>query len=165
MQLAEIATIKTVGMYEAMGSELSTHEAAAGLRSRGIALAYPRVLADQRTLGFHRIGDPAELASGTFGILEPSAAAEPVALSAIDLFIIPGLAFERRGHRLGWGKGCYDTTLAASPVLRVGYAYSCQIVANVPCGEHDLLMDIVVSEDGIVHTGARAHPLAALALD
>jgi 5-formyltetrahydrofolate cyclo-ligase len=134
--------------------ELSTKEAARRLRHQGICLAYPRVIPGQRPLTFCRVDDPAELVPGAYGIPEPPATAEPVHLPEIGLFVVPGLAFDRQGRRLGSGKGCYDATLTYCPAIRVGLAFHQQIVDEVPSTDHDLFMDLLITELGVIYTGA-----------
>lgn len=156
LALRELDGADLVGLYAALDCELGTDEAAAGLLARGVALAYPRMVPQQRMLRFHIVRGLDELASGPFGIRQPPAEAEAVALDRIDVLVVPGVAFDRRGGRLGWGKGYYDTTLASSEYpLRVGYAHACQIVHEVPRASHDVHMDLVISDAGVIRTGAR----------
>lgn len=137
-----------VALYAAVKGELATNPAARLLLDRGVALAYPRVLPSQRRLGFHRVGDLGDLAPATFGIPEPDPSAPLVPVGHIDLFVVPGLAFDRHGRRLGWGRGHYDETLAHSDAARVGYAFDRQIVDAVPAGYQDLPMDYLITESG-----------------
>lgn len=157
--LPELQRAGVVGLYAAIATELRTAELGAALAARGIRLAYPRIVPDQRVLRFHRIASPAELVAGAMRIPQPPAHAEPIALDHIDVLIVPGLAFDQRGGRLGWGKGYYDATLmtcGGPRPLCVGYAHDCQVVNEVPRGSHDVLMDILVTDAGIVRTSARA---------
>ena len=62
-------------------------------------------------------------------------------------FVVPGLAFDRAGGRIGWGRGHYDATLAAAPnARRIGLAFECQLVAEVPHAPHDVRLHFVVTE-------------------
>ena len=73
-----------------------------------------------------------------------------IALSDIAAFAIPGLAFDRAGGRVGWGRGYYDATLAAAPqALRIGLAFECQIVESVPHDPHDVRLHYVVTEAAV----------------
>src|SRR5437867_2990352 len=69
-------------------------------------------------------------------------------LPAIDAFVVPGLAFDRAGGRVGWGRGHYDATLAAArpDALRIGIAFECQVIDHVPHDPHDALLHYVVTE-------------------
>ncbi|MCG8423954.1 MAG: 5-formyltetrahydrofolate cyclo-ligase [Proteobacteria bacterium] len=143
--------MKTVAMYAAQGDELNPQEAVRQLRHREITLCFPRVIPGQRALAFYRVDDLSALEPGSFGIPEPNPSAEIIPLDQIDLFVVPGLAFDRNGQRLGWGKGHYDATLAESRGLRVGYCYEFQLVEHVPTTEHDMGMDALVTDIGVLH--------------
>jgi 5-formyltetrahydrofolate cyclo-ligase len=164
LQIKELDGVTTVGLYTSVDQELATQHAARQLRQQGIRLAYPRIIPGHRALAFHRVDDPAELVPGTYGIPEPPATAEPVRLDDIGLFVVPGLAFDRQGRRLGSGKGCYDATLTHCPAIRVGFAFDQQLVDEVPSTNHDLVMNLLVTESAIIYIGAQdtraQHPLA-----
>ncbi|WP_437188158.1 5-formyltetrahydrofolate cyclo-ligase [Planctomicrobium sp. SH668] len=98
-----------------------------------------------------------ELSPAAFGILEPDATiraqhSRQVDPNRIDLAIIPGVAFDRRGGRLGHGRGYYDRLIPhlRSDCIKVGLAYSRQIVRKIPMEEHDQRMDLVITEDEII---------------
>ncbi|MCC9603454.1 5-formyltetrahydrofolate cyclo-ligase [Stieleria sp. JC731] len=101
-----------------------------------------------------------ELERGAFGILEPAAnlKAEPerlVSPEAVDFAIIPGLAFDTSGHRMGYGRGFYDRTLQrlVPNTPRVALAFDCQMFDRVPTEAHDVTMDWVITESGIIQCG------------
>lgn len=110
-----------------------------------------------QTLGLFALQAAGELQVGKFGILEPKETlrtdpAFQVAPQAIDLAIIPGVAFDKQGGRLGHGAGYYDRLLAdlRSDCSKLGIGYACQVVEAVPCDSHDVRMDAIVTEAGIV---------------
>jgi 5-formyltetrahydrofolate cyclo-ligase len=137
----------TVAMYAAKGSEVDTSRIDAAARAAGLVVAYPRVVRGQ-PLAFHAVTRDA-LAAAPFGLAEPSADATPVALGDIAAFLVPGLAFDRAGGRLGWGKGHYDITFASAPAsaLRIGLAFACQLVDHVVREPHDIAMHMLITED------------------
>lgn len=137
----------TVAMYAAKGSEVDTARIDAAARAAGLIVAYPRVRRGQ-PLAFHAVTRD-ELARAPFGLAEPSADATPVALGDIAAFLVPGLAFDRAGGRLGWGKGYYDITFASAPAsaLRVGLAFACQLVDHLVREPHDIAMHMIITED------------------
>jgi 5-formyltetrahydrofolate cyclo-ligase len=96
----------------------------------------------------YRSGDPVKPSS--FGALEP-AAGEPVGPEEIDVVVVPGLAFDRRGHRVGYGGGFYDRFLGRlrPDALTVGICFSVQVVDEVPHGRGDRPVDLVVTEQGL----------------
>lgn len=115
----------------------------------------PYCVGDQ--LGLFELRSPSELAPGRFGILEPRKALREeanrvVAAEELDLVVVPGVAFDRTGGRLGHGKGFYDRCLQATreDTVRVGLAFDCQIVSRVPVESHDIVMDWVVTENEVI---------------
>lgn len=145
-----LASAGLVALYASMRDELDTGPLATALLTAGAALAYPRVVPGQRQLAFHRVSSSAELGLSTFQIPEPDPAAPRVPVDHIALFIVPGLAFDARGNRLGWGQGHYDITLSQNPeALRVGFAFEKQIIDTVPTGPHDLPMHMIVTDAGV----------------
>jgi 5-formyltetrahydrofolate cyclo-ligase len=144
--ITERGSALTVALYAAKGSEVDTGELATALTGAGHHVVYPRVDRLARVLEFH-VASASELTPGRFGLREPTASLPRAALDAIDVFIVPGLAFDRTGGRIGWGRGHYDATLAAAPnALRVGVAFARQLVEQVPHDVHDIRLHAVVTE-------------------
>jgi len=112
------------------------------------AVALPRVQGDRMEMFV--TGSREELVPGAFGVLEPSDSAVPMEPSAIDVILVPGLAFDRSGGRLGRGKGYYDKYLAGASGLKVGVCFDEQIVGTIPHEAHDRAMDAVVTPSGII---------------
>lgn len=92
-------------------------------------------------------------APGPFGISEPTAACPEIDPAEVDVVIVPGLAFDTAGGRLGMGGGFYDRTLAGMRALRIGVGFASQRVAAVPREPHDLPLDWLVCDDGLWHPG------------
>jgi 5-formyltetrahydrofolate cyclo-ligase len=113
-------------------------------------IALPRISGAELT--FHWVADFAELQPGQFGIMEPSEDAQEAG-KEFDLILVPGLAFDLGGRRLGRGKGYYDRFLSTARGLRVGICYDDQIVDEVPVEPHDLKMDFVVTPSAIYRCG------------
>jgi 5-formyltetrahydrofolate cyclo-ligase len=154
LALPRLAGARRVALFAAVGSELDATAVARGLRARGVEIVYPRVVRGARRLEFHLVGDESELVPGAFGIPEPAADAPVAPVQSIDAFVVPGLAFDAGGARIGWGRGYYDRSLAAAPErLRIGYCFECQLVPEVPLEPSDLPMHAIVTE-----TGARVMP-------
>lgn len=131
-------------------------------RGKGGRVVLPRVArAAVPRLRFHE-GAPDELRFGAYGLLEPDAAAPEVLPTDIDLILVPGLAFDGAGRRLGWGGGYYDellrclgegTSLASAPMRHprlVGIAYDFQVVESCPAGAADRGVDLVVTDRRVV---------------
>jgi 5-formyltetrahydrofolate cyclo-ligase len=113
------------------------------LREKAVLLPY---VAQERIYA-GAITDLDDLSRGPYGTLEP-ATKRPAA--EIDLVLVPGVAFDRSRHRLGYGKGYYDAFLRGVPAVKVGVAFARQIVPSIPAEAHDVQMDIVVTEEGVL---------------
>ncbi|MEO8550018.1 MAG: 5-formyltetrahydrofolate cyclo-ligase [Kofleriaceae bacterium] len=143
-----IADRRTVALYAPKGSEVETWLIDEHVRASGGRVVYPRVVSHTRELEFHETV-PEQLVVAKFGLREPRADwRNIVGLVEIDAFIVPGLAFDRRGGRIGWGGGHYDATLAAaSPnALRIGLAFDIQMIESVARDAHDVDLSQVVTE-------------------
>lgn len=106
----------------------------------------PRV--DGESLTFHAVSDPAtELHPGALGIREPNADSPLVPIPEIDAFLCPGLAFDRKGNRLGRGRGFYDRMLAVTraDALKLGVCFPFQIVEDTFPESHDIRMDGLIT--------------------
>ena len=120
------------------------------LHGLGVPLAVPVVTAPDTPLVFRPWTPGTATARSTFGVEEPQSGGMVVP----DLLLVPLLAFDPRGHRLGYGGGFYDRTLAAlraaGPVRALGLAYAAQQVPRVPSGRHDAPLDAIVTERGVL---------------
>ncbi len=89
-----------------------------------------------------------------FGILEPLATGTSSDPSDIDVFVVPGICFDRKGGRVGFGRGYYDRLLAfaRSDAVKVGLAYDFQIVDDVCSEDHDIMMDYIITDKEIIRT-------------
>lgn len=143
---------KAVALYRALAGEIPTERIRHAYLAAGARLYYPRV-EGKGSLAFypHLEGDGWE--TGPYGILEPSipAGVEPL-LSGWDIIVVPGLAFDRRGNRLGFGFGYYDRFLGGLPesVPRVGLACASQLVPEVPVDAWDVPVHALVTEEGVI---------------
>ena len=135
-----------VGGYHALAGEADPSLLLAALAARGHAIAFPRVAAKDAPLDFHRVPDGEGLRTGAYGIQEP-AAHFPHAAPA--LLLVPLLAHDNRGHRLGYGGGFYDRTIASLQVPAIGIAFSGQEVVSLPVGPHDMALCGILTEHGL----------------
>jgi len=128
--------------------------------ARGARVAVP--WREDDVLALFAVAGPGELEPAGFGLLEPSEAVrrEPgraVDPASVDLVVVPGLAFDRRGGRLGHGRGYYDGLLPRCPdrAPRVALAFECQVVDAVPMGPRDQPMDLLVTERAVYRVSGR----------
>jgi 5-formyltetrahydrofolate cyclo-ligase len=145
--LPAFGAARAIALYASLGTEVDTGPLAIAAAGAGKLLAWPRTSAGERRLAFAACA-PAALVPGPMGTGEPPPAAPRVTLDSLDLALVPGVAFDAALRRLGRGGGHYDATLAALPAraLRVGLAFECQVVAEVPAEAHDLRVDLLVTE-------------------
>lgn len=138
-----------VSGYWAFRDEADPRAVMLALAERGHPLCLPVMVGKGLPLRFHRWHPGDAMRVHAFGVTEPSADAEVLTPSVL---LVPLLAFDARGYRLGYGGGYYDRTLRAlrlaGPVLAVGIAYAGQEVAVVPHGPHDERLDAVLTENG-----------------
>ena len=136
---------QTILLYNALPDEVDTKMLLSELYLQGKTLLLPKVISDT-DMTIHRYNGEEYLSKGRFfGIMEPDNT--PFSdYSSIDLMIIPGMAFDKRGNRLGRGRGYYDRFLSQMPsnVYKIGVCFPFQIVSMVPSDSHDVMMDEVV---------------------
>jgi len=138
-----------VSAFVAIGEEADPAPLIGLLRARGHRIALPRVVKKGEKLAFHLYEPGAALIPGVFGLSQPGKDWPEV---VPDVLVVPLLAFDSRGMRLGYGGGFYDRTLAdlraTHNILAVGFAFAGQEVADVPHRESDEPLDWVVTETG-----------------
>lgn len=141
---------ETVACFVSMGHEVQT----AALLGSGKRIALPRVERPGAPLRFFEAGGP--LVRSAFGVLEPGPDAVQVPIEAIDLVLLPGLAVDRAGRRLGYGGGFYDRTLAHSTAPRVMLVLADMVFDEVPADAHDQRVHAFVTEHGLTPCRADA---------
>lgn len=150
---------RRVALYAALPDEVPTRPLFDALRALHENLLLPRS-GREGSLEFAPVSDWSELRPGRYGVLEPPAAQPAMRPEQEDVVLVPGVAFDRAGNRLGRGRGCYDLAFPRSaprPPLLIGVAYAIQLLAAVPHGDGDRRMDAVVTEDELLWcAGARA---------
>jgi len=148
--LPEFEAAATIMLYVDARSEVRTGALLRETLHRGKTVVIPYCDGDE--LVPWRLRSLDELSPGAYGILEPRAelrtADRHIGAGSIDLICVPGIAFDRRGNRLGSGKGYYDRLLPRlrPDAIKVGLAFECQTVDAVPVDGHDVPMGVVMSE-------------------
>jgi len=129
-------------------SEWDTVPLARAALAAGKAVIVPRVDTQSRVLALHRVHDlEAAIVPGYRGIPEPRPDLPRASAADVTLALVPGVAFDGRGRRLGYGGGYYDRLLPllAPAVPRIAGAYELQLVAEVPAATHDISVDVIVT--------------------
>jgi 5-formyltetrahydrofolate cyclo-ligase len=135
-----------LALYAAKESEVDPLAIGSHAAKHGLRVVYPRIVPGDRRLAFHEVA-ATQLVPGKFGLKEPGVDAPAVALSEITAFLVPGLAFDHAGGRVGWGRGYYDATLEAVPAaLRIGLAFECQVVDRIVREPHDMPVNYLITE-------------------
>lgn len=137
---------KTIFIYVSFGSEIDTHAIITRALADGKRVAVP-LCKDGAMHACLTTRFPDDLAPGTMGILEPT---HPKPVAAVDLVIVPGVAFTKSGKRLGYGGGYYDRYFAAlkNPVPTIALVAEAQILPDLPTDAHDVPVDMLISERG-----------------
>lgn len=144
LKRAEIVKAQTICIYISLPEEVDTRPIIVELFRLRKTVVVPKVSGNRLTL--HEILSFNDLQTGVFGILEPSEHGTGVLASSVDVFIVPGVVFDTQCFRIGWGKGYYDRLLVGVEGFRIGLAYSCQVVAEVPHTSYDIPMHCVITE-------------------
>jgi 5-formyltetrahydrofolate cyclo-ligase len=119
---------------------------------RQVRTVLPRVDKKEGKLLLYRIISTAELVSGPFGIPEPDGTEKmPLLPSEMDFVVVPGVAFDAAGSRIGYGKGYYDRLLAGLNVPTAGLCFEEQLVEHIPCEPHDRRVTMIITEKRIIH--------------
>lgn len=152
--LSAYAAAPTVMLYVHVRNEVRTQEFIATAMGQGKRVIVPYCVDNELEL-FHLEGME-ELATARYGLLEPrvelrAMPGKRIEISHVDLVMVPGVAFDRHGDRIGHGKGYYDRLLrrARSDTRFIAVAFECQLFPKVPMGEFDVPMDKVATEKTI----------------
>ena len=150
-----VRSARRIALYAALPDEVPSRPLFDALIGLGMPCLFPRAL-EKHALAFAVVADWSELRPGRYGVLEPPAQAAVTRPEEGDLVLVPGVAFDRSGNRLGRGQGFYDRAFPASaprsPRL-IGVAYQIQLVDALPHTETDRRVDAVVTELGLHWAG------------
>ena len=143
----EIMPGTVVAGYSPIRGEIDPAPLMQELAARGMRLALPVIAARDAPLGFRRWTANDKLLRGPLGILEPSPDAAEI---VPDIVLVPLAAFDRSGHRIGYGAGHYDRTLArlrdSKKIIAIGLAFAVQEIETIPALPHDVALDYVLTE-------------------
>ncbi len=154
-KLRESGKIESLLIYMAGSKEVQTKNIINTCIKKNMAIYLPGVDSLKGRIFFYRVSDiNNELEKGPFGIYQPKANERNLLKdeNAIDLIVVPGLAFDKRGGRIGSGKGFYDKFLASVPSCKsiIALAFEYQIVDEITLSSHDILMHKIITENRII---------------
>jgi len=148
-ELKEFKKSSTVLFYVSYNNEVFTHD----MIKRCLGekeIVVPISNTKNKTLILSKLENWENLHEGPYGILEPRKIIE-VFPENLDLIIVPGVGFDEKGNRLGHGKGYYDKLLQKTNAKKIGLAFECQIVNQIPTDENDIPVDMIITEKRIIN--------------
>jgi len=153
-EVAAFAEAGVIHVYIGVGSELDTRALILEALGRGVRVVAPRSLPGG-VMEHREVASLEGLRPGPLGLLEPDPRVCPaVEIAEVDALIVPVLAFDREGYRLGQGGGYYDRLLATVSTPAIGIGFDAQLVDALPREAHDQRLDVVVTASETIVTGA-----------
>lgn len=151
--MAEMTSAEWVMGYVSFATEVRTHELLRSLLTEGRHVCVPSFdPVGQRYICSELKQFDGDLKEGSLGILEPRhGAVRPVHPEKLDAWLVPGLAFDEHGNRVGRGMGYFDRLLCGARGVKIGLAYDFQLLTQIPAEPHDIRLDYVVTETKVVH--------------
>jgi len=140
----------SIALYSPIQQEVDTELLFATARAAGKRVLYPLVC--DNGLQFREVSETGQRTAGAFGILEPCRLGEEYTLETVDLIVVPGVAFDLQGHRIGFGKGYYDRCLSRLQKhgILVGLCHDFQLLEQLPTEGHDIRMEYIVTDKRII---------------
>lgn len=140
---------KVFALYSPIKNEVETETIFQHAKMARKKILYPRI--EKNSLIFSVVNDLHELVRGKYGILEPPSTVRTLPPEEIEVFIIPGVAFDTNGFRLGYGYGYYDNIICKVPGILIGLAYRFQVVNNIFPTERDIRVHKIITDNGIIN--------------
>ena len=149
----EFARAEVIALYSPIHGEVDTGEVMRTALAAGKKVLFPAVCGED--LRFYRVAGQGELRKGAFGIHEPCSAQQAIHPDAADIIVLPGVAFDLFGRRIGYGKGFYDRAVhhLEGQGRLVGFCHDFQLVAEIAGEPHDVAIDLIFTDQRIVRPG------------
>jgi 5-formyltetrahydrofolate cyclo-ligase len=149
LKLPVVKDAGSIGIYLSFRNEVKAEKLFDSLHSQGKLVCTP-VVAGTKDIDFVRLDSLSDVKKGPSGVREPTKR-ECILEDNLDVLIVPGIAFDSHGFRVGWGRGYYDTFLSKSDkLIKIGAAYDFQIIDKIEAEPHDVRMDFVVTEKRVL---------------
>lgn len=164
--ISEFKNSKLIAFYAAFGSEVQTGEMISSALGDGKRIALPLTDTKNKKLVFAEIKNFSEdLHKGAYGIPEPRQECKKIPVNDIDLIVVPAIVFDLHGHRIGYGKGYYDTFLKNLPekTAKIGLAFELQILDKLPEEPHDTAVGKVITEERVIECCVKKLKIGVLA--
>jgi len=152
-KLPEFKKAKTILLYHPIKNEVDPIPLFSGNKSdHKKTFTFPLTHAASHRMTLHKVTDLKELKLDEFNIKSPTKKHPRIARKDIDLVITPGIAFDKNGYRIGYGKGYFDKLFKnlSTNCTKIALAYDFQIIENVPAEKHDKKVDIIVTEQRVI---------------
>lgn len=141
----------TVLFYAALDDEINIDECIKSALSQGKRAALPVCLDDNGNMKFYYINSLKDIKTGFFGVREPDInICEEVMDFSSSVCIVPGIAYDKQGYRLGYGKGYYDRFLKNFTFISLGLCYNELMMDFLPTDEYDISVDYIITQDGLL---------------
>jgi 5-formyltetrahydrofolate cyclo-ligase len=153
MQTPFFEDAECLGLYSPVRNEVNTDSIFDSARGLGKRVAFPITSKSVGELFFFEVEDLKELSVGTFGINEPPSLKKSfISPDKIDLLIMPGVVFDEKGYRVGYGGGYYDRLTGENDfrAVKAALAFDMQIVEDLPAEPHDKKVDYIITESRMI---------------
>lgn len=148
--LKTLPDVECVALYVDFKKEVLTSAIFKALKKKGKTIVYPRIHRKKKILEFFRVDDLRKLKKASYAMLEPHPLNKKIPLEAIQVIAVPGVAFDQRGYRLGYGKGYYDRILKQMNAIKIGLAFDFQRVKRISRDRWDQPVDLLMTEKRMV---------------
>lgn len=136
-------------VYFRLGNEIDTKDIVKAAIKDGKKVLFPVTDMERGKITPYYADGSTEFSLGAFSVSEPQNT-KKADVKEIDVVLVPGIAFDKSGTRIGFGKGCYDMFLPQTNAIKIGYCYDFQVCEQIPADEHDVSMGYLLTERGLI---------------
>jgi 5-formyltetrahydrofolate cyclo-ligase len=152
-EIKEFKQASTILFYVSYNNEVSTHDMIKDCIFKNVKIVVPISVKKTRSLILSKLKSWNDLETGSYGILEPKKdKIKEISIDEINLIIVPGVGFDKKGRRIGHGKGYYDNLLkTAKKAFHIGLAFENQILDEIPTDSFDFPVHMIITEDRVIY--------------